>query len=133
MVIFKNNISLIGSAFLVVILISTVISCKKTKATDVKEVTVDEMNTTIQYDGVQVVDVRSEQEYNKSHLVNAKNIIYDENFMDNLKDLDKERPIAIYCTSGRIGNKAAKLLKEAGFSNIYIMDEGIKRWVGKGS
>jgi len=118
--------------FLIIFLISfAVYSCKDVSANEIKVVTVEEMNTQLQYGNVQVVDLQPEVEYNKSHLVNAANIIYDKDFRNKLEKLDKTKPIAIYCTTGTVSPEAARILNEAGFENIYLLDGGIKRWMAE--
>ncbi len=118
--------------FLIILLFSiAVYSCKNVSANEIKVVTVEEMNTQLQYDDVQVVDLQPEVEYNKSHLVNAANIIYDKDFRKKLDKLDKTKPIAIYCTTGTVSPEAARILNEAGFKNIYVLDGGIKKWMAE--
>lgn len=107
------------------------IGCEKTTAHEVEVVTVEQMKTQLEYNNLQVVDVRPQEEYKKSHLVNAQNIIYDKNFQKNLEHLDKSKPIAIYCTSGAVSPEAAEILQEAGFTHIYILDGGISRWMAE--
>lgn len=103
-------------------------SCKDASANEIHVVTTAEMNNYLKYDDVQVVDVQPSDEYSKSHLLNAKNIIYDEDFRKNLSSLDKSKPVAIYCTTGKVSPKAAEILREAGFKNIYVLEGGIKKW-----
>ncbi|MBK5191801.1 MAG: rhodanese-like domain-containing protein [Flavobacteriaceae bacterium] len=118
--------------FLIIFLISFgVYSCKDAAANEIKVVTVEEMNTHLQYGNVQVVDLQPEVEYNKSHLVNAANIIYDKDFRKKLEKLDKTKPIAIYCTTGAVSPEAAKILQKSGFKNIYLLDGGIKKWIAE--
>jgi rhodanese-related sulfurtransferase len=118
--------------FLIIFLISfAVYSCKDVAANEIKVVTVEEMNTHLQYGNVQVIDLQPEVEYNKSHLVNAANIIYDKDFRKKLDKLDKTKPIAIYCTTGTVSPEAAKILQKSGFKNIYILDGGIKKWMAE--
>ena len=116
--------------FLIIFFISiAVYGCKEVTASQIEVVTVEEMNTHLQYGDIQVLDLQPEVEYNKSHLLNAKNIIYDKDFRKNLEKLDKTKPVAIYCTSGSVSPEAGKILQEAGFKRIYILDGGIKKWI----
>lgn len=116
--------------FLIIFLVSfAVYSCKDVAANEIKVVSVEEMNTHLQYGDVQVVDLQPEEDFNKSHLVNAANIIYDKDFRKRLEKLDKTKPIAVYCTTGSVSPEAGKILQEAGFKNIYILDGGIKKWM----
>ena len=86
------------------------------------------MQDKLRFNNIQVVDVQPEQEYKKSHLLNAQNILYDKNFRKGLEKLDKNKPVAIYCTLGSVSPEAAKILKDAGFSQIYVLEGGIKKW-----
>jgi len=118
--------------FIIIFLISfAVYSCKDVAANEIKVVTVEEMNTHLKYGNVQVIDLQPEVEYNKSHLINAANIIYDKDFRKKLDKLDKTKPIAIYCTTGTVSPEAARILNEAGFKHIYILDGGIKKWMAE--
>jgi len=117
-----------------IFLISTLVifnSCSDGKASQIQVVSADEMQDKLRYNNVQVVDVQPEQEYKKSHLLNAQNILYDKNFRKGLEKLDKNQPVAIYCTSGSVSPEAAKILKEAGFTQIYVLEGGIKKWQEK--
>ncbi|MEP6260845.1 MAG: rhodanese-like domain-containing protein [Gillisia sp.] len=114
-----------------IFLISTLVifnSCSDGKASQIQVVSADEMQDKLRYNNVQVVDVQPEQEYKKSRLLNAQNILYDKNFRKGLERLDKNKPVAIYCTSGSVSPLAAKILEEAGFTQIYVLEGGIKKW-----
>lgn len=102
--------------------------CSNTGNNEIRVITAKEMMTDLKYNKVQVVDVRPVNDYKESHLLNAQNIIYNKDFRKNLSKLDKEKPVAIYCTTGNISPEAARILKEAGFKNIYILEGGIKKW-----
>jgi rhodanese-related sulfurtransferase len=111
-----------------ILILSFSYSCKNASAEEVNVVTVAEMENHLKYGKVQVVDVQNSRDFKKSHLMNARNIVFDEDFRNNLEDLDKSQPVAIYCTTGETSAKAAGILKEMGFKNIYLLDGGIKKW-----
>lgn len=76
-----------------------------------------------------LIDVRTPEEFNESRLPNSVNIDYqNEKFIDNIKVLDKERPVYVYCHSGRRSVAAQKIMKEQGFQKVYNLEGGIKRW-----
>lgn len=79
---------------------------------------------------VQLVDVRSAKEYNAGHIDDAMNIdITDkEKFKNEVRKLDKSKPIYIYCYSGGRSNRASKLLEVEGFLEIYDFSGGWKSW-----
>lgn len=63
-----------------------------------------------------IIDVRTEDEYNESHLVGSINIPYDE--IDQNTNLDKEKLIFVYCKSGNRSSIALKKLSNLGY-NVY--------------
>ncbi len=80
-------------------------------------------------DSVQLVDVRTPEEYKQSHLKGAQNICVTSNdFLEKVKTLDKNKPVYVYCKKGTRSAAAAKKLKEMGFTKIYDMDGGILQW-----
>ena len=78
---------------------------------------------------VQLVDVRTPQEFANGHLENARNINYnDPKFKENIALLDKSKPIAVYCGVGGRSGKASKILTELGFKDITDLAGGITAW-----
>lgn len=80
---------------------------------------------------IQLLDVRTPGEYMEEHLENALNIDYNnENFADQLNQLDKNKPTFIYCLSGGRSNNALTVLQKKGFREVYNMKGGILEWKG---
>ena len=78
---------------------------------------------------VQLVDVRTPQEFANGHLVNAKNVNFnDAEFKQKIALLDKSKPIAVYCGVGGRSGKASKILIELGFKDITDLAGGITAW-----
>lgn len=68
----------------------------------------------------QLLDVRTPGEWSKGKLKNSTCINYlDESFAQNIAKLDKDKPVFVYCAVGGRSAKATKVLKKAGFKNIY--------------
>ena len=65
-----------------------------------------------------IVDVRTKEEYEESHVKGAINIPYDE--IEENTDLDKTKTIMVYCKSGKRSNKAYNTLISLGY-NAYDM------------
>lgn len=81
---------------------------------------------------IQLVDVRTPEEYNEGFIKNAENInVFDKDFLNQMSNLDKNEPIYVYCKSGKRSGKAANQLKEAGFSKIYNLEGGIMNWIAE--
>jgi rhodanese-related sulfurtransferase len=45
-----------------------------------------------------------------------------------LASLNKNKPVAIYCRSGRRSASALIILKEMGFKDIYDLEGGFLNW-----
>lgn len=80
---------------------------------------------------VQLVDVRTPEEYESGHIDDALNfnIIDSESFLRQIEGLDKEKPVYLYCKMGGRSNRAAKLLQNKGFVEIYDYSGGYNDWV----
>lgn len=79
---------------------------------------------------VQLVDVRTPEEFLAGHIDKAKNINFnDPNFKQTIAtSLNKNKPVAIYCRSGRRSASALIILKEMGFKDIYDLEGGFLNW-----
>jgi rhodanese-related sulfurtransferase len=82
---------------------------------------------------VQLVDVRTHNEVAQGRIANAKNInIADADFKAKMNQLDKSKPIVVYCGVGARSSRAAKILTEMGFKQIYDLQGGITAWTAAG-
>ena len=60
-----------------------------------------------------VIDVRTKEEYDTGHVKDSLNIPYDE--IEESIDLDKSKPILVYCRSGKRSNIAYQTLTSLGY------------------
>lgn len=82
---------------------------------------------------IQLIDVRTPNEFNTSHLKGAVNIDYNSgNFSEAIKTLDKNKPVYVYCRSGNRSGKSVSEFKKQGFTQIYDLKGGILNWTQKG-
>ena len=96
---------------------------------EIKLVSAEEMQYILQQEDVQLVDVRSSEDYERGHIANSQNIDFSSpTFEEDVKKLDKSKPVILYCKSGKRSAECAKKLKEAGFKKIYDLDGGISKW-----
>jgi phage shock protein E len=68
-----------------------------------------------------IIDVRTEGEYEEGSIKGAL-VGYDYTsgeFAEKLDSLDKEKTYYLYCRSGNRSGKAADLMKQKGFENVY--------------
>ena len=99
--------------------------------TEFKSVDIDEFKTEISKSDVQLVDVRTAQEYSEGHIPGAMNIdVNAPDFEEKIKALDKKENVAIYCRSGRRSKMAANKLTAAGFKVIEL-NTGFLSWDGE--
>ena len=100
-----------------------------------KNLTSGQFEELIKDTDIQLVDVRTVAEYSDGHIPGSLNInILDtEGFPAAVDELlDANRPVALYCKSGRRSRKAAELLQKKGFHKIYNLDKGILNWIEEG-
>ena len=110
------------------LLISTLLSCQQPKA-DFKSLSVADFDSFIKADDVQRLDVRTLAEYSEGHIPGAVNInVLDDSFAAMADStLQKERPVALYCRSGKRSKKAAEILSKRGYK-VYELDKGFNAW-----
>lgn len=115
---------------LLIALVSISISCKSPNNQEVKVIEMETMKTEVVGKDVQLVDVRTPEEYNAGHIDDAINIniMDNETFVDKVKLLDKEKPIYLYCKLGGRSKKASQKLKELGFRSIFDYSGGYDEW-----
>jgi rhodanese-related sulfurtransferase len=76
----------------------------------------------------QVLDTREKEEFEVSHLKGAKWVGYDTFELKSIQNLDKNKPVLVYCTVGARSQEIGKRLKEAGFKQVYNLYGGIIHW-----
>lgn len=77
-----------------------------------------------------LLDVRTGGEFQSGHLAGAANIPVEE-LSRRLAELPTDMPIVLYCRSGNRSAAAARILREAGYQNVYDLG-GIIRWQAQG-
>ncbi|CAG5080336.1 rhodanese-like domain-containing protein [Parvicella tangerina] len=80
-------------------------------------------------DEVQLVDVRTPEEYGAGTIDGAKNMdFYGPNFASELESLDKDKPVMIFCKSGGRSGQTLEMMKEMGFSTVLELEGGYSGW-----
>ena len=133
-----NNIKL-----LIVILSFTFISCaqntakKEVKDNDNNYATQDKQvvelispkDLNAKLGDIQLIDIRTPGEFTEGYIEGAINVnFYDKDFNAQMAKLNKDKELYIYCRSGNRSGKAAKRLKDQGFTKIYDLQGGILNW-----
>lgn len=80
-----------------------------------------------------VIDVRSPEEFAAGHVPGALNLPHDRLTGDEpqLKDW-KQKPVVIYCRSGRRSATAASVLEQQGFSRLEHLSGDMQGWEQQG-
>jgi thioredoxin len=103
-------------------------SCQSTSKTS--NIDVEAFNTAIsQGANIQLVDVRTPEEFLSGHIKNALNIdVNGANFEADVASLYKDIPVYVYCHSGSRSADAANKLLKMGFKQVFNLNGGIMAW-----
>lgn len=94
-----------------------------------KVVSASEFKELMNGEGVQLIDVRTPGEVSEGMIEGATNIDYNgANFKDQINALDRDQPVLVYCRSGGRSGRAAAMMKEMGFKEVYDLEGGYMNW-----
>jgi rhodanese-related sulfurtransferase/glutaredoxin len=80
-----------------------------------------------------LLDIRTPEEVGRGFLENASFInFYDESFLQKASWIKKNQPIYIYCHAGGRSSKAAEMLLDLGFKEVYNLIGGYSKWLEDG-
>ena len=79
------------------------------------------------------LDTRERQEFEVSHIKNARWVGYDTFSFANLKDIPKEANIVVYCSIGVRSEKIGEKLQKAGYQHVHNLYGSIFEWVNQGN
>ena len=92
-------------------------------------ISADEFKAKLGEENIQLVDVRTPDEYNAGKIGDASNMdFYADDFKSKLEKLDKSQPVMIYCASGGRSGKTASMMKSMGFTEVYDLQGGFNGW-----
>lgn len=119
--------------FFVCVFLFGLMACSSKPKDKFTNLSADEFEKLIENDDVQRLDVRTVAEYSEGHIPGSINInIFDDKFSAAANEiLDKSKPVAVYCKSGRRSRNAARLLVKKGYT-VYNLDKGILNWIDLG-
>lgn len=99
--------------------------------TEYKSVDAQQFAEVIANKDVQLVDARTPEEYSEGHIPGAVNIdVKSADFETQIATLNPDRPVAVYCRSGRRSKLAAERMTNAGLQ-VTELSEGILSWKGE--
>jgi rhodanese-related sulfurtransferase len=80
-----------------------------------------------------ILDMRTHLEYYDDHIQNAILVSYTDNdFKEQLMRLDTATSYLVYCWKGSKNKHIRAMMKEAGFSQAWYIDDGYEDWIEMG-
>ena len=78
-------------------------------------------------DGLQLIDVRSQREWNGGHIPGARHITVPQ-LRQRASELDKSKPTAVYCATGYRASIGTSILKQEGFEAVMNVPGSWHAW-----
>ncbi|WP_425455173.1 rhodanese-like domain-containing protein [Aquisalibacillus elongatus] len=82
------------------------------------------------YRKAQLIDVREPNEFERGHILGARNIPMSQ-LKTRLLEVRKDQPVYLYCQSGQRSLRAATILKKNGYQDLNHLKGGFRKWTGK--
>jgi hydroxyacylglutathione hydrolase len=95
------------------------------------QIPVHELNKRLPPRDFQLLDVRTPHEWDEGRLQGARYQFLGE-LPQKLKDLDRDRPVIVYCASGYRSSLAASILQARGFTAVANVPGGYGAWTATG-
>ncbi len=114
-----------------IMLLSCFFSVKAQEIQSIQLLNTTEFKEVISKKDVQLVDVRTPEEYASGHIKDAVNIDYYldiEPFTKAFSKMDKNKAVYVYCKSGNRSHKASVKLSDMGFTQIFDLEGGYMAW-----
>jgi rhodanese-related sulfurtransferase len=92
---------------------------------ETKEVSRDEARKLVD-EGAQLLDVRADHEWEAGRIAGAAHVPLPE-LPQRLGEIDKDRPVVVYCRGGNRSSMATDALTDAGYEAVKL-SEGIVGW-----
>ncbi len=80
-----------------------------------------------------ILDAREQKEFNTSHIQGAICVGYNNFDIQQLKDIDKNKPIVVYCSVGYRSEKIGEKLIQSGYTKVYNLFGSIFEWINQGN
>ena len=80
-----------------------------------------------------ILDCREVNEYEISHIENARRVGSDDFDLSQIEDIPKSAKIVTYCTVGKRSEKIGEKLQDAGYTNVHNLHGSILSWTNEGN
>ena len=94
----------------------------------VREITTTELHQRLQREDVVIIDVRTTEEFQVSHLKSAKHYTA---LAEIIKDYRADQEVVVYCSVGYRSAKIVQALQNHGFENVYNLRGSIFMWANQ--
>ena len=126
--------------FLVSLISMQLMACGQTAKNDqnqeghiAQDISAEEFHKLYTEKGGQMLDVRTAGELESGYIPNAINIdFYSNTFEEKIKELDKTKPVFVYCAAGGRSGKAMHMMKSMQFVEVYNLSGGFPTWEAAG-
>jgi hydroxyacylglutathione hydrolase len=88
---------------------------------------VQELNKLLPHRDFQLLDVRMPHEWDEAHLPGARYLFLGE-LLERFRNLDRDKPLVVYCASGYRSSLAASLLQARGFTKVHNVPGSYAAW-----
>lgn len=82
------------------------------------------------YRKAQLIDVREPQEFERGHILGARNIPVTQ-IKQRLVEMRKDKPVFLYCQGSSRSSRAAHILRKHKYEDLNQLKGGFKKWTGK--
>ncbi len=105
----------------------------------IQQIDVHDLHHKLSTNGLQVLDVRDDEEWDEGHIENAHFLPYtrmvqqltSDAMLDKLP-LSKEQHVAVTCATGKRSSTAISVMKREGFKHLYNITGGMEAWEAAG-
>ena len=114
------------------LLVALIYTAIRAKLSPIRQLGSHEVTLLINRENALVVDVRTQEEFAKGHIVDSVNIPVSQIEANNLSLIEKRKdaPTIVVCESGMRAPAAANALHKAGFTRVSILRGGLASWRG---
>lgn len=132
MMVSKRNMYIVMAATAILAVVAAIYTPTLMNWENYGDITADEAWNLIQdKPDLVILDVRTQSEYDDGHIEGAL-LIPNTELSERLDELNKSDEIIVYCRTGNRSSGSVVVLKDAGFSKIYHLSEGITSWIREG-
>ena len=94
---------------------------------ELTQLPVQELSKVLPRRDFQLLDVRTPPEWDEGHLPGARYLFLGD-LPKKLRDLNRDKPVVVYCASGYRSSLAASLLQASGFSKVQNVPGSYTAW-----